>query len=106
MNGAFHKQLQDLAGNENNIWGSAPSYHNFWASILFFFGISSAKKWWGKTISITLGVVLSISTLTLHQHNIFDVIMTYSMTLFFMWLTSKYELDNKLSKISLKIFHI
>jgi hypothetical protein len=55
---------------------------------------------------ITIGVLISLSTLMLHQHNIPDVIVTYSMTGMFLLIDKQFLLSTKLETISNKIFNI
>jgi hypothetical protein len=106
INSLFQGTLKNLANDSNNVFGSAPSYHNFWAAILVFFGILNTRKWWIKTICIFFGVLLSISTLTLHQHNLFDVGLTYCMTGLGLWLINKYKWDDKISNCFNKLFKV
>jgi len=45
---------------------------------------------------ITLGLLITISTLTLHQHCVMDVVLTYSLTASFLFITIKTGWDKKL----------
>jgi len=75
----FHTQLEQLAQSGDNIWGSAPSFHNYWAALFVFFGLNKKVKWYFRYPMILAGLMITFSTLTLHQHNLADVLITYTM---------------------------
>jgi len=75
----FHTYIQQIDFNPNNIWGSAPSFHNYWAALFIFFGINKKVKWYYRYPMILAGFMITFSTLTLHQHNLADVLITYTM---------------------------
>jgi hypothetical protein len=78
-------------GNEsvNNVFGSLPSFHNFWAALLVFFGIRHGTKMKFRIPMIIIGLLISLSTLMIHQHNLIDIIATYGMTMF-IWLADEW----------------
>jgi hypothetical protein len=97
--------------NVNNIFGSLPSFHNFWAALLVFFGIRHGTKLKFRVPMITIGLLISLSTLMIHQHNIIDIIATYGLTMFF-WLADEwfrwsmrldYWVDHKLNGSHVKV---
>jgi hypothetical protein len=53
--------------------------------------------------SIIVGLFISLSTLTLHQHNIPDVIITYSMTLTIALIINHFNFTSKLENLFDKI---
>jgi hypothetical protein len=79
VNAAFQSKLIQLAGDPNNIWGSAPSFHNYWAATFVFFALHKHIKNRWRVPMIIIGVLISLSTLLLHQHNFMDVVITYTM---------------------------
>jgi len=78
-NKLFHSQLIQLSQSGDNIWGSAPSFHNYWAALFVFFGLNKKVKWYFRYPMILAGLMITFSTLTLHQHNLADVLITYTM---------------------------
>lgn len=106
FNSLFHNELSNLANDSKNIWGSCPSYHNYWASLFILFAFKKNVKSYFRYPMITIGVLISLSTLMLHQHNIPDVIVTYSMTGMFLLIDKQFLLSTKLETISNKIFNI
>jgi len=92
----FYNFIEPLSRSADNIWGSFPSYHNFWASLFIFFALQKGVRAVWRYPMITLGVLISLSTLMLHQHCLMDVILTYSMTAAFFHITRKYNLAEKL----------
>jgi len=85
-NKLFHSELIQLSQSGANIWGSAPSFHNYWAALFIFFGLQRNVKWYFKLPMVLLGALITISTLTLHQHNLADVLITYTMVgLILLW---------------------
>jgi hypothetical protein len=98
----FYNELVALSQNHDNIWGSFPSYHNYWASLLIFFALFQGTKNRIRIPMILVGILITLSTLFLHQHCVFDVILTYAMTGLFLFLTVKFKLDIRLEKW---IFH-
>lgn len=55
---------------------------------------------------LILGSLISLSTLTLHQHCLMDVVMTYVMTGIFFHLMNKYDLAIQLEKFLNRVFRI
>jgi membrane-associated phospholipid phosphatase len=100
----FYKEMYTLSNSPLNIWGASPSYHNYWASLFVFFGIAKGIKWYFRIVLITLGVLITYATLGLHQHNLADVIMTYTITGLCFWLISAKQLDVKFETFLNKIF--
>jgi hypothetical protein len=94
----FYSLIEPLSESSVNIWGSFPSYHNYWASILIVFGLMKGVKLVWRVPMVTMGVLISLSTLTLHQHCVMDVVLTYAMTLIFLAVTVQFHWDNKLLK--------
>jgi hypothetical protein len=92
----FYDTLVALSQNPDNIWGSFPSYHNYWASIFVLFALTPGTRWFWRYPMIAVGASVSLSTLTLHQHCLMDVILTYAMTGIFLAVTVRYKLDEKL----------
>jgi hypothetical protein len=92
----FHDTLVALSQSGDNIWGSFPSYHNYWASLLVLFALAPDVRWFWRYPMIIAGVLISLSTLTLHQHCLLDVILTYAMTGIFLAITVRFKLDEKL----------
>jgi membrane-associated phospholipid phosphatase len=94
----FYSTFAALDLSPFNVFGSFPSYHNFWAALFVLFGISGVKN--GSRIFggivILYGLVVSLSTLMLHQHALLDVIFTYAIVCLFYLITVKYALDDKL----------
>ncbi|MDR0985903.1 MAG: phosphatase PAP2 family protein [Mycoplasmataceae bacterium] len=85
--------------NGENIWGSFPSFHNFWAFILVAFGLMKGTKNRYRYPMIVFGLLLSLSTLMLHQHNIMDVIITYALG-FLCWVIDIWlNWTNRLNKL-------
>jgi len=78
-NKLFHSELIQLSQSGDNIWGSAPSFHNYWAALFIFFGLQKKVKAYYRYPMILLGLLITFSTLTLHQHNLADVLITYTM---------------------------
>ncbi|MDR3249908.1 MAG: phosphatase PAP2 family protein [Mycoplasmataceae bacterium] len=86
VNQPFHSELIALANDPNNIYGSAPSFHNYWAAMFIFFAIGKHIKLYWKGPMIACGLLISISTLMLHQHNLADIAITYATAcLILMW---------------------
>jgi membrane-associated phospholipid phosphatase len=79
VNQPFQTTLTSLAHNPDNIWGSAPSFHNYWAATFVFFALRKNVRWCWRTPMLVLGTLISISTLVLHQHNLADIAITYTM---------------------------
>jgi len=102
-NAMFFPYINYLDHATYNVFGSFPSYHNFWASLLVYFGLEKINikntKIILKVIMVIIGILISISTLTLHQHNVLDVILTYCLTGIFMYIISKYNLISKFGKL-------
>jgi hypothetical protein len=92
----FAASLIALSQNSNNIWGSFPSYHNYWASLFVFFAFMPKVRWYWRYPMIIMGMLISLSTLGLHQHCVLDVVLTYAMTGLFLTLTTRCKLDVKL----------
>jgi hypothetical protein len=55
---------------------------------------------------LTLGGLISLSTLTLHQHCLMDVVMTYVMTGIFFHLMNKYDLAIRFEEFLNRVFRI
>ncbi|GMO16749.1 MAG: hypothetical protein Ta2E_08070 [Mycoplasmoidaceae bacterium] len=106
INKPFHNELEKLANDNNNIYGSCPSYHNYWAALFIFFGFKKGVKAHWRSIMLTLGTLISVSTLLLHQHNVIDVIVTYAMTYCFIVIEKKYDFANRFEKLLNKIFKV
>jgi hypothetical protein len=100
----FYNEMYTLSSSPLNIYGASPSYHNYWASLFVFFGFSKGIKWYYRTCSFILGLLITYATLGLHQHNLADVIMTYSITGLCFWLISARKLDVKFELFLKKIF--
>ncbi|MDR0724261.1 MAG: phosphatase PAP2 family protein, partial [Endomicrobium sp.] len=105
-NSMFYQIINELSVSENNIWGSFPSYHNFWASLFIFFALGKSVKWFYRYPMLLLGSLISLSTLVLHQHCLMDVIMTYTMTGIFFHLINKYNLAIQFEKFLNRILKI
>jgi len=95
-NAPFYENIYHLAHNSANVWGSWPSYHNFWASMLVLFPLMQKGMTWKKAVLIVMGLVVSLATFTLHQHAVADAVLTYLMTYVFIRLTMRYGWDQKL----------
>jgi hypothetical protein len=93
-NAMFHDSIKSLSTNLLNIFGSFPSYHNFWAGILVLFGIIGFKNKHHilGPILIVYGLTISISTLVLHQHALLDLLLTYIMIGIFYFITIKFKI--------------
>jgi len=102
----FYSAINELSVSGHNIWGSFPSYHNFWASLFIFFAFKKNVKWFYRYTMLILGSLISLSTLTLHQHCLMDVVMTYVMTGIFFHLMNKYDLAIQLEKFLNRVFRI
>jgi len=87
----FYGDIYALADSSVNIWGSFPSYHNYWAALFVLFPIFFRAKPVWKIILIVMGGAITLSTLTLHQHCIMDAVLTYAMTALFYLLTLQWE---------------
>jgi len=105
-NAWFRDTLIQLAHSSDNIWGSFPSYHNYWASIFIFFGLRKGTRWYFRSLMILLGVLISLSTLLLHQHCVMDVLITYSMTAVFIYIIEKYALAERFESFLNKMFRV
>jgi membrane-associated phospholipid phosphatase len=92
----FHDYIVKLADNPENIWGSCPSFHNYWAALFILYGLKKDVKWYFRYPMLVFGIMISLSTLMLHQHNLADIIITYSFTFLFAYLIKKYDLVSKL----------
>ncbi|MDR1823950.1 MAG: phosphatase PAP2 family protein [Bifidobacteriaceae bacterium] len=92
----FHDSLVSLSQSHANIWGSFPSYHNYWAALFIFFALTPGVKARWRYPMLALGALISLSTLTLHQHCVLDVVLTYAMTALFLALTRWFHWDDKL----------
>jgi hypothetical protein len=55
---------------------------------------------------VFIGILITISTLALHQHNIIDVIITYIMTSSFIGFERKHDLANKFEIFLNKLFKV
>ncbi|MDR1798229.1 MAG: phosphatase PAP2 family protein [Clostridiales Family XIII bacterium] len=90
-NAPYYTDIYALADSSVNIWGSFPSYHNYWASLLVLFPLfGHAKPGW-KILLIAMGGAITLSTLTLHQHCVMDAVLTYAMTAGFYALTVRFK---------------
>lgn len=76
-NSMFYKEIVSLANDSNNVFGSCPSFHNFWASLFVFFGLKKNTKIWWKIIMPLIGILITLSTIFLHQHTFGDILFTY-----------------------------
>jgi hypothetical protein len=92
----FHDSLVSLSQSGDNIWGSFPSYHNYWAALFVFFALTPGVRARWRYPMIVLGALISLSTLTLHQHCVADVVLTYGLTALFLALTALFHWDDKL----------
>ncbi|MDR1185550.1 MAG: phosphatase PAP2 family protein [Coriobacteriales bacterium] len=92
----FYDTLVSLSQNPDNIWGSFPSYHNYWASLFVLFALAPKVKWYYRYPMIIMGLLISLATLMLHQHCLMDVVLTYAMTGLFLAITIRFKLDKKL----------
>jgi membrane-associated phospholipid phosphatase len=105
QNSMFYDQIVYMDSSPLNVFGSWPSYHNFWAGISVLFGvigITSGKKPHrkiGGIICIIYGLLITTSTLVLHQHAILDFVFTYAMIGLFFWLCVQFKLDEKLYRL-------
>jgi len=111
VNKLFHSDIIRLSQSGDNIWGSAPSFHNYWAALFVFFGLHKNVKWYYRYPMILAGLFITFSTLTLHQHNLADVVITYTMVgLILIWeksskLVWKFEnFYNRLFKVKDQIY--
>ncbi|MDR2653704.1 MAG: hypothetical protein LBB39_00100 [Mycoplasmataceae bacterium] len=102
----FYKEMYSLSSSPLNIWGASPSYHNYWASLFVFFGFSKGIKWYFRILLFTLGIMITYATLGLHQHNLADVLFTYSITGLCFWLISSKNLDVKFEIFLKKLFKV
>jgi len=102
----FHDTIYQLAHSPHNIWGSFPSYHNYWASLFIFFGLAKGTRWYFRYPMILLGAAISLSTLLLHQHCVMDVLITYPMTALFLYLTDTYRLAEGLEAFLDRLFKV
>jgi hypothetical protein len=105
-NAPFYNEIIKLANNPSNIWGAAPSYHNYWASLFIFFAFKKDVKFYFRYPMVIIGALISISTFMLHQHNVADAVITYSMTFAFICIINLYKLDYKFELCINKIFRI
>jgi len=80
QNAPYYNDIYQLADSSVNIWGSFPSYHNYWAALLVLFPIFLRAKAGWKILLIAMGAAITLSTLTLHQHCVMDAVLTYAMT--------------------------
>jgi hypothetical protein len=55
---------------------------------------------------IIVGLLITLSTLGLHQHNITDVVITYGMTILFIYVEKYFDLSKKTEKLLNKLFFI
>jgi hypothetical protein len=92
----FFEEINRLAHSQNNIWGSFPSYHNYWAALFIFFALAKDTRPLCRIPMILLGAAISLSTLFLHQHCVMDVILTYAMTALFLFIDGRYRLAARL----------
>ncbi|MDR3190595.1 MAG: hypothetical protein LBT80_05240 [Lactobacillaceae bacterium] len=92
----FYENINRLAHNSANVWGSWPSYHNFWASMLVLFPLMSKGFNFKKALIVVMGLVISLATFTLHQHALADAVLTYVMTFGFLKLVMYYKWDTQL----------
>jgi hypothetical protein len=92
----FYETIVSLSQSGDNIWGSFPSYHNYWAALLVMFALAPNVKWYYRYPMIAAGLLVSLSTLLLHQHCLLDVILTYALTGLFLAISIKRRLDAKL----------
>lgn len=102
----FYSVINELSVSGHNIWGSFPSYHNFWASLVILFALKKNVKWFYRYTMLILGGLISLSTLTLHQHCLMDVVMTYVMTGIFFHLMNKYDLAIRFEEFLNRVFRI
>ncbi|MDR0888378.1 MAG: phosphatase PAP2 family protein [Coriobacteriales bacterium] len=105
QNSMFYDQITALDSSPLNVFGSWPSYHNFWAGTSVLFGIcgiaygQKRHRKIGGVVCIIYGLLISLSTLVLHQHAFLDFVFTYAMIGLFYWLCVKFNLDKKLYKL-------
>ncbi|MDR0366315.1 MAG: phosphatase PAP2 family protein [Bifidobacteriaceae bacterium] len=92
----FHDAIVELSKSADNIWGSCPSYHNYWASLFIILALAPGVKAGWRYPMVVLGGLITLSTLMLHQHCVMDVVITYAMTGLFLFITIKLKLDKKL----------
>jgi membrane-associated phospholipid phosphatase len=104
-NSMFYSQITALDSSPLNVFGSWPSYHNFWAGISVLFGLyglthsHKRHRRIGGVICIFYGLLISLSTLVLHQHAFLDFVFTYAMIGLFYWLCCRFKLDRKLYRL-------
>ncbi|MDR0950360.1 MAG: hypothetical protein LBM13_01795, partial [Candidatus Ancillula sp.] len=106
-NSMFFQTISDLDSSPLNVFGSFPSYHNFWAGLCVLFGIIGLVNAKNRThklavqiggiLFIIYGLAISVSTLVLHQHAILDFVFTYIMVAIFYFVMSKFKWDEKLT---------
>jgi hypothetical protein len=53
-----------------------------------------------------IGALISVSTFMLHQHNVTDAVITYSMTFAFICIINLYKLSDKFELCIDKIFRM
>jgi hypothetical protein len=97
----FYNTIATIDSSSLNVFGSFPSYHNFWAALFVLFGIVGVKnrnRILGGIVVI-YGLAISLSTLMLHQHALLDFVFTYALVCVFYIITVKYALNDKLRAI-------
>ncbi|MDR0831198.1 MAG: phosphatase PAP2 family protein [Prevotellaceae bacterium] len=100
----FYDTIKNLSRSGDNIWGSFPSYHNYWAALFIFFAFKNGTRWFWRYPMILMGVLISLSTLFLHQHCLLDIIITYAMTVWFMKIIDEHSLDTRFEMFLDKLF--
>lgn len=100
----FYNIIHKLGEDSRNVYGACPSYHNYWAILLIFFAFKRNIKWYWRYPMMALGLLVSLSTLMLHQHYLADVVITYSMALLFFWIIRIYNFGQRLEILCNKLF--
>jgi hypothetical protein len=74
--------------------------------LFVFFAFKKDVKFYFRYPMIAIGALISISTFMLHQHNVLDAIITYSMTFIFICIVNLYKLADRFELFINKIFRI
>lgn len=100
----FYDTITWMQNSHFNSIGACPSFHNHWAALFIIFALQKNVKAYFRYPMIFIGLLITFSTIALHQHGFVDIGVTYVLCWMSVLIDYRYKLSEKLGTKFDKIF--